>query len=160
MDFYIGAGIILVQDGKYVLIEEVRNEKKGLLNLPAGTLESDEDLIGCITRETEEETGVTISPERFVGMYQTVLQSGKNILFFVFSATVEKDAQFSSEEHKVIKAVTYDEVVAYDKAGKLRAPTVKQCIDDYIAGQRFPLSILKTWHLDGLASITVDKDHS
>lgn len=159
MDFYIGVGIILVQDGKYVLIEEVRNEKKGLLNLPAGTLENSEDLVGCITRETEEETGVTVSPEHFIGIYQTVLKSGKNILFFVFSASVDKDVTFSSEEHKVIKAVNYDEIAAYDKAGKLRAPTIKQSIDDYVAGQRFPLSILKTWQLDGLASITVDKDH-
>lgn len=159
MDFYIGVGIILVQDGKYVLIEEVRNEKKGLLNLPAGTLEIDEDLLGCVTREAEEETGVTVVPEYFIGVYQTVLKSGKNILFFVFSASIDDSVKFSSEEHKVIKAVTYDEIIAYDKAGKLRAPTIKQSIDDYIAGQRLPLSVVKTWNLDGLASITVDKDH-
>lgn len=159
MDFYIGVGIILVQDSRCVLIEEVRNEKKGLLNVPAGTLEADEDLIGCVVRETEEETGVVVSPEYFIGVYQTILKSGENILFFVFSATVDKSITFSSEEHKVINAVTYDEIIAFDKAGKLRAPTIKQSIDDYESGQRMPLSTVKTWHLEGLASITVDKDH-
>jgi len=159
MGFYIGVGLVLVQGDRYVLVQEVRNEKKDLYNLPAGTLDSDEDLMACVVRETSEETGVSISLEHFVGIYQTVLANGNNILFSVFAASIAPDAMFHSEEHTVVKALTYDEITALDKAGKLRAPTVLKAITDYKDGQRLPLSAVQSWHLENLSSITVDKDH-
>jgi len=159
MSFYIGVGIVLVQGDKYVLVQEVRHEKKDLYNLPAGTLESNEDLMSCIVRETEEETGASISLEYFVGIYQTVLANGNNILFSVFAATISQEVQFHSEEHTVVKALTYDEIASLSAAGQLRAPTVLKAIDDYRSGQRLPLSSVQSWHLDSLSAITVDKDH-
>ena len=159
MGFYIGVGLVLVQGDKYVLVQEVRNEKKGLFNLPAGTLDSDEDLMTCVIRETSEETGVSISLEHFVGMYQTVLANGNNILFSVFAASIDPSVTFHSEEHTVVKAFTYDERAALDQAGKLRAPTVLKAITDHQNGQRLPLSAVQSWHLDNLSAITVDKDH-
>lgn len=159
MGFYIGAGLVLVQGDKYVLIQEVRNEKKDLYNLPAGTLDVDEDLMTCIIRETGEETGATISPEHFVGIYQTVLANGHNILFSVFAASVDPSVTFHSEEHTVVQALTYDEIAALNEAGKLRAPTVLKAITDYRNGQKFPLSAVQSWHLENLSAITVDKDH-
>ena len=159
MSFYIGVGLVLVQGDRYVLVQEVRNEKKDLYNLPAGTLDSDEDLMTCIIRETSEETGASISLEHFVGMYQTVLANGNNILFSVFAASIDQDITFHSEEHAIVKAMTYDEIVALDTAGKLRAPTVLKAITDYKNGQRLPLSAVQSWHLENLSAITVDKDH-
>lgn len=159
MGFYIGVGLVLVQANKYVLVQEVRNEKKDLYNLPAGTLDSDEDLMTCVIRETSEETGAVISLEHFVGIYQTVLANGNNILFSVFAASVGPSTTFHSEEHAVVKALTYDEIVTLDQAGKLRAPTVLKAITDYKDGQRLPLSAVQSWHLDNLSAITVDKDH-
>jgi phosphatase NudJ len=159
MSFYTGVGLVLVQGDKYVLVREVRNEKKDLYNLPAGTLDIDEDLMQCVIRETEEETGASIELEHFVGVYQTVLATGNNILFFVFAATVDHDLVFHSEEHTVIETLTYDEIVQYDETGRLRAPTVRKSIEDYRAGKFHPLSVVQSWHLENLGSITVDKDH-
>jgi phosphatase NudJ len=159
MGFYIGAGLVLVQDDRYVLIQEVRNVKKGLYNLPAGTLDINEDIITCAIRETEEETGAKVALEHFVGIYETVLANGSNILFFVFSATIDQGVTFHSEEHTVIKTFSYEDIVTMDKAGELRAPTVLKSIDDYRGGQRLPLSVIQSWHLNTLSSITVDKDH-
>lgn len=158
MKFFLGCGAILTQGDKYVLIEEVRHEKKGFYNLPAGTLEVDEDLVGCITREAKEETGVSVSIEHFVGIYQTVMPSG-NVLFSVFSGSVSKNSVFKSDEHEIIRALSYDEVVDLNKQGKLRSPIVMKCIDDYRTGQRFPLTAVQSWRTDALGSITVEKDH-
>jgi len=159
MSFYIGCGAVLVQGERYVLIQEVRNAKKGLYNLPAGTLEVNESLQECLVREIKEETGVDMVPEHFVGLYQTVLASGDNILFFVFAANIPADASFASDEHTHIQAYTYDEIVALGDAGLLRAPSVLKSITDYRAGQRFPLAMIQTHVLDRLPAITVDKDH-
>jgi len=159
MSFFIGAGLILTQGDKFVLIKEVRNEKADLYNLPAGTLEVDEDLVACITREAKEETGADVAIACLVGIYQTVIATGSNVLFTIFAGSTLPDTMFHSDEHDIIEALTYEEIVALDKAGKLRAPTILKAIDDYRAGQKLPLSAVQSWHIDELASITVTKDH-
>jgi 8-oxo-dGTP pyrophosphatase MutT (NUDIX family) len=159
MSFFIGAGLILTQGDKFVLIKEVRNEKADLYNLPAGTLEVGEDLIACITREAKEETGADVTLECLVGIYQTVIATGSNVLFTIFAGSTSSDTMLHSDEHDVIEALTYEQIVELDKAGKLRAPTILKAIDDYRAGQKLPLSAVQSWHIDELASITVTKDH-
>ena len=159
MSFFIGAGVILTQGDKYVLVREVRHEKQGFYNLPAGTLDVDEDIMTCVLREAAEETGTEVRLEHFVGVYQTVLADGNNIVFFIFAGSVPAGAAFHSEEHAEIECLSYDELAAYDQAGKLRAPTVLKSIDDYRGGQRLPLDAVQAWHLESLATITVEKDH-
>ena len=159
MGFFIGCGIVLKQGEKYVLIEEVRGDKAGFYNLPAGTLEVGEDFTECITREAKEETGADIALEHFVGVYQMVIASGSNVVFAVFAGSVADDAEFQSDEHTVIKALSYDEIVQLDQEGHLRAPTVLKAISDYRNGQRFPLEAVQAWHIKTLNSITVEKGH-
>ena len=159
MAFFTGCGIVLKQENKYILIQEVRHEKAGFYNLPAGTLEVDEGFIQCITREAKEETGADITLEHFIGVYQTVIGTGSNVVFLVFSGSAPADANFRSEEHEVIKALTYEEIVALDEAGKLRSPIVRKAIEDCRDGNLLPLSTIQSWHVDTLASITVEKDH-
>lgn len=159
MAFFTGCGIILKRKDKYILIQEVRHEKAGYYNLPAGTLEVDEDFTTCITREAKEETGVDISLEHFVGVYQTVIGTGSNVVFLVFAGTAPENASFHSEEHKVIKTFSFAEVVELDEANKLRSPIVRKSIEDYRGGQKLPLDIVQSWHVDDLAAIRVERDH-
>lgn len=155
MQFYIGCGAILCQGDKFILVQETSLAKKGFYNLPAGTLEVAEDLQTCLIREVREETGATILPEHFVGVYQCVLSSGHNIVLFIFAATIDAAVTFHSEEHVVIKALSYEDIRLYDTANKLRSPIVLQAIEDYRSGQRFPVSTVKAWHLDDLPAIRV-----
>ena len=159
MAFFIGTGIVLKQADKYILIQEVRHEKAGFFNLPAGTLEVNEDFVQCIQREAKEETGVDIDLQNFLGVYQTVIASGSNVVFPVFSGRAADNATFASDEHTVIKSFTYDEVLELDRIGKLRSPIVLKAIEDHRAGNLLPLSAVQAWHVDALASITVEKDH-
>lgn len=158
MKFYTGCGAVVCQGDKFILVQETLLAKKGFYNLPAGTLEIDEDLQTCLVREVREETGVTIVPECFVGVYQCVLKSGHNIVLFMFATHIDENAVFHSDEHVVIKALSYDEIAAYDAAGKLRSPIVLKSIQDYRGGQQLPLSAVQAWHLDDLATIRVSHD--
>lgn len=155
MKFYLGCGAVLRQGDRFILVQETRLPKKGFYNLPAGTLEISEDIPACLIREVKEETGITILPESFTGVYQCVLGSGHNIVLFIFAATIEKGATFYSEEHTTIEALSYEEIVAYDTAGKLRSPLVRKSIEDYRNGQRLPLSAVQAWHLNDLPTIRV-----
>ncbi|USD66965.1 NUDIX hydrolase [Vibrio sp. SCSIO 43136] len=59
-----GAAVILpvLDDGQILLIHQFRPSlKKWLLELPAGTMESEEDPTQCAQRELEEETGYSAS---------------------------------------------------------------------------------------------------
>ncbi len=159
MAFFTGAGIVLTQGDKYVLIQEVRHEKAGFFNLPAGTLEVHEDFIACIQREAKEETGADIELQHFLGVYQTVIATGSNVVFLIFAGKVADNVPFVSDEHTVIKAVTYDEVLELDRESKLRAPTVLKAIQDHRASKLYPLEAVQAWHIDTLSSITVEKDH-
>lgn len=154
----MGCGAVLRQGDKFILVQETLLAKKGFYNIPAGTLEIDEDLLTCLKREVEEETGVAISPESFIGVYQCVLKTGHNIVLFIFAASVDEQVVFHSEEHVVIEALSYDEIVAYDKAGKLRSPIVLKCIEDYRSGQHLPLSAIQVWHLDDLPTVRVQHE--
>ncbi len=155
MGFFIGCGAILKQGDGYVLVQEVRAAKKHLYNLPAGTLEPHEDLQECLLREIYEETGVSAQLEHFVGMYQTVLADGNNILFFVFAGSAPEDVQLASSEHKNIATYSFEQIQALDAAGKLRAPSVLKSISDYRAGQAYSLAAIQAVRYDKLASITV-----
>jgi hypothetical protein len=90
------------------------------------------------------------------------------VVFVVFVGSVADDATFQSDEHSIIQALSYEEIVELDTAGKLRAPTVLKAISDYRDGQQFPLSTVQystvqystvqAWHIETLSSITVEKD--
>lgn len=159
MAFFIGTGIVLRQADKYVLIREIRHEKAGFYNLPAGTLEVDEDFVQCILREAKEETGADVELQHFLGVYQTVIGNGSNVVFLVFAGEVDDGAEFQSDEHTDIQAFTYDEIVTLDQPGKLRSPIVLKAIDDLRSGKTLPLEAVQAWHVDALSSITVEKDH-
>jgi len=158
MSFFIGAGIVLRQGDTYILVREVRHEKAGYYNLPAGTLEITEDFAQCIVREVKEETGTDVKLEHFLGIYQTVIADGNNVVFVVFSGSVSDGATFQSDEHATITTFTYEEIVRLEKKGRLRSPIVLKAIDDYRAGKTLPLEAAQAWHVDHLAAITVEKD--
>jgi len=159
MGFYIGCGMVLAQGDKFILVQEtLGSAKQGLFSLPAGTLELDEDIIACIKREVWEETGASVEPESFIGIYQLVMKAEhNNVLFCVFTGTVSPDTVFHSDEHEVIKAFSYDEIAALDAAGRLRAPTILAAIDAYKSGKVYPLSIIQASYIETLPSIVVDK---
>jgi 8-oxo-dGTP pyrophosphatase MutT (NUDIX family) len=159
MGFFIGSGVILKQKDRYVLVQEVRHEKAGYYNLPAGTLELGEDLLQCAVREVQEETGAMVTLESFIGLYETVIATGSNVVFAVFSGSIPDEAVLQSEEHKVIKVLSYTAIEALDEAGQLRSPIVLKSISNYQNGQRLPINTVQTWHVETLASITVEKGH-
>ena len=157
MAFHIGAGIVLTQGEKYILVQETQLAKAGLYNLPAGTLEMGEDFLQCIVREAKEETGADVQLSHFLGVYQTVMASGSNVVFLVFAGSVPAGAVFRSDEHEVIRAFGYNQITALAQAGKLRSPIVCKAIEDYRAGKTLPLASVQAWHVASLEAIDVEK---
>ena len=128
---HVTVATVLERDGLFLLVEE--NTDDGIrYNQPAGHLEFGEALSDAAIRETLEETGYTCVPDALVGIY----------LRFAFSGRVlAHDARRQLDED-IIAAhwLTPDEIRA--RQAQLRSPMVMRCIDDYLAGCRFPLGLL------------------
>lgn len=56
----VGAGVLIEQDGKILLVRRAHNPWKGAWNLPAGYVEIDEPPEHAAAREAKEETGLEV----------------------------------------------------------------------------------------------------
>lgn len=133
----------IVEDkGRFLLVEELSGGRL-VLNQPAGHLEQHERLVDAARRETLEETGWQVEPEYLLGLY--IYHSAHNGITYhrtCFSArAIEHDPHRPLDEG-IQRALwlTRDEVAA--NAERLRSAMVLQCIDDYLAGIRYPLSLI------------------
>ncbi|HEX7650018.1 MAG TPA: NUDIX hydrolase [Noviherbaspirillum sp.] len=138
---------IIERDGRFLLVEEETSD--GIrFNQPAGHLDPNESLIDAVVRETMEEAAHDFTPTALVGMYMTRYLSSRTrkevtYLRFAFCGEVGK-AYDQPLDEGILRAVwmTHDELLACQE--KHRSPLVMQCIDDYLAGKRAPLSIIYT----------------
>jgi len=133
---------IVPRDGRFLIVEEdVRGER--VLNQPAGHLEPDESLLQAAERETREETGWTVELEHLVGVYQWTSATGAHFLRFAFAARALRHDPGQPLDTGIIRAVWLNrgEIAAGDTPP--RSPMVLRCIDDWLAGNRLPLSAIR-----------------
>ncbi|MDH5710931.1 MAG: NUDIX hydrolase [Gammaproteobacteria bacterium] len=134
---------IIEDNGKFLMVEEKINGKI-VYNQPAGHLDPNEDLIEAVIRETQEETGWQFTPEALVGIYLWQ-QPGthKAFLRFAFTGSCSNHQPDQPLDEGILQALwlSRDELLGNIK---LRSPMVIKNIDDYLAGQRYPLDILTT----------------
>ncbi len=61
--------MVLVEDGKVLLVKRGREPFKGQWALPGGMIEEGETAEQCARREMREETGLDVEPVKLVGVY-------------------------------------------------------------------------------------------
>lgn len=138
---------IIERDGRFLLVEEETSDGVRF-NQPAGHLDPNESLLEAVTRETLEEAAHDFTPSALVGMYMSRYVSSRTgqevtYLRFAFCGDLGQ-AHDRPLDHGILRTVwmTYDELRACQE--KHRSPLVMQCIDDYLAGKRAPLSLIYT----------------
>ncbi len=139
---------IIERDGRYLLVEE--HTPEGLrLNNPAGHLDPGEDPIAGCAREALEETTHPFTPTALVGVYLSRFQrpaTGEDITYlrFAFCGTLGNALPDRTLDAGIVRTVwlTPDEVRA--SADRHRSPLVLRCIEDHLAGRRYPLDLIHT----------------
>ena len=138
---------IIEHEGRFLLVEEETSD--GIrFNQPAGHLDPGESLIDAVSREALEETAYEFTPEALVGVYMSRYLSsrtGEEVTYLRFAFAGKLGAQHDRPlDEGILRAVwmTRDELIACQE--KHRSPLVMQCVDDYLRGQRSPLSLLYT----------------
>lgn len=134
---------VLERDGYFMLVEE--ETETGLrFNQPAGHLEANESLLDAVARETREETAHRFEAEYLVGVYLWPRPDGElTYLRFAFGGAVGEEIEGARLDDGIVRVVwmTADEIRACST--RHRSPLVMQCVDDWLAGRRFPLDVLR-----------------
>lgn len=133
---------VIERDGTFLLIEE--QTPQGLrFNQPAGHLESGESLLAAAVRETLEESAYHFVPQQLLGVYCWHADlADTTYLRFAFTGTLNGHEAGRKLDDGILHAVwlTPDEIRATQP--RHRSPLVLRCVEDYLAGKRFPLDLL------------------
>jgi phosphatase NudJ len=139
---------IVERDGRFLLVEEQTAD--GLkLNNPAGHLDPGEAPADGCARETLEETAYLFRPTALLGIYLSRVRrksSAEDVTYMRLAFCGELGLHDPSRalDHGIARTLwlTPDEIRAC--IDRHRSPLVLRCLDDYLAGVRYPLSAIHT----------------
>lgn len=133
---------VIERDGKFLLVEEHTSQGL-LLNQPAGHLESNESLLAAVARETLEESAYTFEPQHILGIYRWhAPASDTTYLRFAFTGRILAHDAERTLDDGIVRAIwmSPDEIRA--STSRHRSPLILRCVEDYLAGKRYPLELL------------------
>ncbi|MDO9103596.1 MAG: NUDIX hydrolase [Methylovulum sp.] len=142
---HVTVAAIVERGQRFLLVEE--ETPRGLqLNQPAGHFEKNEDLIAAVKRETYEETAWQFEPEHIISIqlwrrnpdYPTFLR-----VCFAGSCHSHNPGQALDEGIVATHWLTRAEIASQRE--RLRSPLVLISIDEYLSGQRYPLTLLTSF---------------
>lgn len=138
----ISVATVVERDNAFLFVEETVKSRL-VINQPAGRLEADESLADAAVREALEETGWQIRPLGVVGIYRySSAREGQTYVRVCFyGCALQHDPQRPLDKG-IERVVWLNRNALLQRAQDLRSPLVLRCVDDYLAGRRFPLDLL------------------
>jgi 8-oxo-dGTP pyrophosphatase MutT (NUDIX family) len=133
---------VIERDGKFLLVEEHTSE--GLrYNQPAGHLEAGESLLDAVVRETLEESAYHFIPQHLLGIYRWHSgESDTTYLRFAFTGQITGHQPDRKLDRGILQALWLSPEEILASRSRHRSPLILRCVEDYIAGKRYPLELL------------------
>jgi len=137
---------VIEREGRFLLVEE--HTAQGLrLNTPAGHLDPGESPAEGCAREALEETAFAFVPTALVGIYMARSADAPDVTYMRFAFAGELGARDEGRalDEGIVRTLwmTADEIRA--SVPRHRSPLLLQCVEDYLAGHRYPLDLI---HID------------
>lgn len=134
---------VVNRNGLLLMVEE-QVAGVAVFNQPAGHLEPDESILDAAVRETLEETGWRVELNAFIGAYQwKAPETGKQYLRMAFAAEPLSHHPERGLDEGIIATHWLSPSEIQALAGRHRSPLVWQVLQDYLAGQRHPLNLIR-----------------
>ncbi|MDS4027150.1 MAG: NUDIX hydrolase [Candidatus Contendobacter sp.] len=140
-DARLTVATIIERDGRFLIVEEYADGEELVYNQPAGHLDEAETLAAAAIRETLEETAWEVQVDAVVGLYYWTHPRGHTFIRTCFAGRALHHHPDQPLDHGIERALwlSRDEIAALGP--KLRSPMVLRCVDDYLAGRRYPLEL-------------------
>jgi ADP-ribose pyrophosphatase YjhB (NUDIX family) len=134
---------LIEREGRFLLVEEETED--GLrFNQPAGHLDEGESLAAACSREALEETAWHFQPTSLVGVYQWPRPKGDiTYLRFAFAGTLGAEETGRPLDTGILRAVWLTPAEIAASRDRHRSPLVLQCVEDWLAGRRYPLDLIR-----------------
>ncbi len=132
---------VIERGGKFLYVEEEFDGRR-VLNQPAGHLDPGESLVAACAREVMEETAHDFVPRDLVGIYRWVY-APKDVTYlrFCFSGVPGAFHATRKLDKEIVGLHWLSPAELKDRAGEHRSPLVLKCLEDYLAGRRYPLEV-------------------
>ena len=142
----VAAIVERVVDGvsRFLLVEE--DTAEGMkLNNPAGHLEPGESPEQGVRREALEETACEFTPQCFVGVYLSRFQrpaTGEDVTYLrlAYAGSVGEPDASRALDKGIVRTLWMTLPELHASRERHRSGLVLRCIEDYLTGQRHPLS--------------------
>jgi ADP-ribose pyrophosphatase YjhB (NUDIX family) len=82
----VGVGVLVVNNGRVLLVRRTMDPERGKWSLPSGYLDQGEDPRETAVRETLEETNLHVTIERLLGVYHNPPAQGGASIFILYQA--------------------------------------------------------------------------
>ena len=136
---------VIERDGRFLLVEE--NTANGLAyNQPAGHLEPGESLIDAVKREVWEETAWQFEPQALIAVQLWRKDPDHpSYLRFCFTGTVHSHNPAQVLDEGIVATHWLSAAEISGQGLPLRSHLVLQTLQEYLSGNRYPLSLLQTF---------------
>ncbi len=131
------------KNGRFLIVEErAKSTGEIVFNQPAGHLEDGESLIDAVIRETREETCRHFTPTQLIGLYRLRIDGNKTYIRYTFCGDISDKDDSLTLDPDILNThwKSYEELQAEPA---LRSALVLTCVEDYLAGVRYPLDLIR-----------------
>lgn len=139
---HVTVATIIENEGHFLVVEEIKNNAP-VLNQPAGHLEKNETLLEAACRETLEESAWEVELTGLVGIYLFTADNGISYQRVCFCAKPILHHPQRQLDDGIIGTHWLTREQLMQKRAQWRNPMIMTCIDDYLAGHIYPLSIIR-----------------
>ena len=139
---HVTVAAVIERDGKFLLVEE-QTDDGVRFNQPAGHLECGESLTDAVIREALEETAYHFVPTSLIGIYHwRNPDRDLTYLRFAFTGEISGHQPERALDDGIIAAHWLAESEIRALEARHRSPMIMRCIDDWLAGKRYPLALV------------------
>lgn len=145
---YVTVAAIIERDGRFLLVEE--HTADGLrLNNAAGHLDPGETPEQGCAREALEETAHPFTPTELVGIYLTRSRSnssGEDVTYLrlAYCGNLGAPVPGLALDTGIVRTVWMTPGEVRASADRHRSPLIVRCMEDYLAGRRYPMALVHT----------------
>jgi 8-oxo-dGTP pyrophosphatase MutT (NUDIX family) len=133
---------VAAQRGRFLVVEE-QVARRRVFNQPAGHVEDGETLVEAVVRETLEETAWHFEPQYVVGIYLWKNPvTARSYLRVAFGGELRRHEPALALDVGIVRTHWFSRPQLLAHSSRLRSPLVMRCVDDWLAGARYPLALL------------------